>query len=155
MSNLPITQSHLPDTSYRFHRHLKKNDHTPIPLRWYCVLSLHLSGKSPKEVMQETGYSTAMYYRILNDPAVQSVRQQLLDSTQQEFEALFNQVVENIRNQLKSTDEQIQIAAQNQFFKATGKFAPKVSEKGDGLTVEDVVAKLLNVNIQVNVDSNK
>lgn len=154
---LPITQSHLPDTSYRFHRNLKKNDHVPVPLRWYFVLSLHLSGKSPREVMQETGYSPGMYYKILSHPTIQSVRQQLLDHTQQEFEALFNRVVENIRTQLQSDNPQIQQIAQNQFFKATGKFAPKKGEEGEGLTAEDVVAKLLNINLQVNIqnESNK
>ena len=155
MDNLPITQSHLPDQSYRFHRHFKKNDHTPVPLRWYFVLALHLSGKSPREVMEETGYSSAMYYKVLNHPTVQSVRQQLLDHTQQEFEALFSKVVENIRNQLKSNDPQVQLAAQTQFFKATGKFQPKKGDEDKELTAEDIVSKILNINVQVNVDAAK
>jgi hypothetical protein len=124
-------------------------------LRWYNVLALHLGGASPKEIMELTGYSAAMYYRILEHPSIQAVRQQLLDSTQQEFEALFSKVVENIRTQLKSSDPQIQLAAQNQFFKATGKFAPKVSKDDGNLTAEDIVSKFLQVNVQVNVDSNK
>lgn len=151
MNNLPLTQSLLPDQNYRFHRPSKKSDYLPVPLRWYNVLALHLAGKSPKEIMEQTGYSQAMYYRILNHPSIQSVRQQLLDSTQQEFEALFMKVVENVREQLASLDPQIQLAAQQQWFKANGKFLPSKEAESRGLTAEDVVAKLLNINVQVNV----
>jgi len=147
----PLTLPAKADQSYRFHRPTKKNDYFPVPLRWYQVLALHLAGKTPNEVMAETGYSSAMYYRILNHPSIQSVRQQLLDQTQQEFEALFNKVVENIRKQLDSGDPMVRLAAQNQWFKANGKFQPKNVEGEKKLTAEEVVAKLLNINVQVNV----
>lgn len=147
----PITLPAKADQSYRFHRPTKRNDYIPVPLRWYQVLALHLAGKTPNEIMQETGYSSAMYYKILNHPSIQSVRQQLLDQTQKEFEALFNKVVENIRTQLDDPEPMVRLAAQNQWFKANGKFQPKSDEKEKNLTAEEVVAKLLNINVQVNV----
>lgn len=148
----PITLPARADQSYRFHRPTKKSDYLPVPLRWYQVLALHLAGKTPNEIMTETGYSSAMYYRILNHPSIQAVRQQLLDQTQQEFEALFNRVVTNIREQLDDPDPMVRLSAQNQWFKANGKFQPKKDETDKNLTAEEVVAKLLNINVQVNVE---
>lgn len=153
MSELPLLQSHLPDTSYRFHRPSTKKDYTPIPLRWHTVLALHLAGGTPKEVCALTGYSLSMYYRILNDPVTQTVRQQLLNQTQQEFEALFARVVDNIREELRSEDPQVRLAAQQQWLRANGRYAPKGDNEGEALTAEDVVKKLLQVNVQVNVDT--
>lgn len=143
-----------PMPNYQLMRPARAKDHHPVPHRWFAVLAMHLSGKSPKEIQKETGYSQAMYYRILSNPEVLAVRQQLLAQTQMEFEALYSKVVDNLREQLNSKDPEIQLAAQQQFFKATGKYAPKPSDpKGEQLSAEDLVTKLLQqqINIQVNV----
>lgn len=149
LDNLPqptntLLQSVEGDTSYRFHRPTKKNDYLPVPLRWYNVLALHLAGKKLNEIKTETGYSAPMIYRILNHKTIQAVRQQLLDHTQQEFEALFSRVVENIREQLNSKDDQVRLAAQQQWLKANGKFAPKQAGQTISVTAEDVVFQILN-----------
>ncbi len=152
MSNT-LLQSQRPDIIYQKHRPTKKQDYTPIPIKWYYVLALYLKGKSPQEISELTGYASGYVYHIINNPSTQSVRQQLLDQTNQDLESLFGKVVENIRQQLDSKDPQIQLAAQTQFFKATGKYTPKQANKGSELTAEDVVSKLLQVNVQVNVQS--
>lgn len=152
MSQQALTQSHLPDQTYRFHRPTTLKDRQPVPLRWRTVLALHLSGKKPKEVMEATGYSSAMYYRILRHPLVEGMRQQLLADTQRDFEALYPKVVENLRQQLDEVDPKIQLEAQNQWFRASGKFAPKKEEAGGQVTAEALVQQLLNQTVNVNVN---
>ncbi len=145
----PITSSLLlPQQSstptYDVARPAKKNDYVPIPHRWYVVLALHLSGKDAPTIKQETGYSIPMIYRILRHKNVIAIRQQLLDSTQQEFEALFNKIVTNIRGQLDSKDPAVQLAAQQQWLKANGRFTG--SAKGtiiNNITAEQVVQQIL------------
>lgn len=130
--------------TYDVRRPIKKNDYIPVPLRWYKVLALHLSGKKAIEIKEETGYSIPMIHRILNHKSIQSVRQQLMDSTQQEFEALFDRIVNNIRTQLDSTDEAVKLAAQQQWFKANGKFGNGGKTKiVTNITAEQVVQNIL------------
>ena len=126
-----------------------------IPHRWYQVLSLYMSGKSVKEIMALTGYSQWMTYNIMRQPEIIAARQQILQATSDEFENLFLKVVDNIKDQLDSEDPQVQLAAQNQFFKATGKFAPKVKSPEDNISAEDVVSKLLQQQININVHVEK
>jgi len=127
-----------------------RSKYDPVPLRYQQVVALHLAGKKCEEIKQITGYSTAMVYRILSRDDVQHYRQQLLATTQQEFEALFSKVVDTIRQSLDSSDENVRLAATQQWLKYHGKrFEAKSSE----VTAEDVVAHILhadNVNIQVN-----
>ena len=116
----------------------------PVPLRWYNILALHLTGKSAKEISEATGCSLPMVYHVLGHKTIQHVRQQLLDKTQQEFEALFAKVVTNIREQLESTDPMVRLAAQQQWFKANGKFAGVKIDRQVNITAEQVVAQILN-----------
>ena len=90
-------------------------------------------------------------YQILKNPRVQAVRQQMLSVYQDEFEALFPKVTQNIRTQLDSADVKTQQVAQDQWFKAEKKFSLRHGQSGVAETAEDMVAKLLNVNVQVNV----
>ena len=150
---LALTQSAMGDSGYRFRRPMKASDYRPVPHRWFQVLALHLSGKRPKEVMELTGYSPAMYYRILDHPSILGIRQQLLERVQRDFEDLYPKIVENITNQLNSEDTKVQLEAQNQWLKATGKFAPKQkASAGEELSAEDLVKQLLMQQINVNVN---
>ena len=130
----------------------KKRPRHILPTGWYQVLRLHLEGLSQVKISERTGYGQCAVSRILNHPLIQLARQQSMMETEREFEALFEKVVDNIREQLDSQDPMVQLAAQNQWFKANGKFAPKQSSNEEQLTAEDVVSKLLQINVQVNVD---
>jgi len=129
---------------YALNRKLTKKDHNPVPLRWQVVLAYHLAGKPATEIMQLTGYSSAMVYRILDNKDVQYLRQQMLNSTQLEFEAMFSKIVHVIREKLDSTDPQVQLAATNQWLKANGKYTPKANEGSVNITAEDIVFNILN-----------
>lgn len=141
-----------PTPNYPSFRPVRKSDKQVLPHSWFNVIALHLSGRSPKEVQAATGYSQAMYYRILNDPRSIAVRQQLLSDVEKDFEALYSRVVNNIRMQLDSEDENIQLRAQEQWLKAHGKFQPKAKASGEELSAEDLVSKLLNQQINVTVN---
>ena len=90
-------------------------------------------------------------YTILKNPRTQAVRQQMLSMYQDEFEALFPMVTKNIREQLGSSDAKVQQVAQNQWLNAEKKFGAKNNKSGPSETAEDMVGKLLNLNVQVNV----
>ena len=149
MASTPLLQSGNNFLGLRAQRAGRKY----VPHRWYEVLAMHLSGRRPAEIMALTGYSQAAYYRILASPDVVALRQQMLEDMSKDFEALWPRVIDNIRDQLLSTDEKVQLAAQQQFFKATGRFANGKEEEVDKTSASDVVKQLLaqQVNITVNV----
>lgn len=149
MPEYALTQSS--DNQIRNKRKVRRNDLVPIPHRWNKVLGMHLAGVSTKDICEETGYSLGNVYLILKNQRVQAVRQQMLSVYQDEFEALFGQVTENIRTQLTAKDVKTQQVAQDQWLKAEKKFSIKHGKSGPSESAEDMVAKLLNVNVQVNV----
>ena len=122
-----------------------------IPHKWGLILRLHLAGKTVKEIAALVDMQEQTIYRILRRPQIEEQRRMLLTDIERDFEALYSRVVNNLREQLDSTDPQVQLAAQTQFFKATGKFQPKRSESEEKLTAEEVVSKLLAQQINVNV----
>lgn len=120
----------------------------PIPLIWHKVVALHLAGKTIDEIAEEVDYNRMSISRILRDPRVEQVRQMLMEDIQRDFDSLYSTVVKNLREQLASKDTTVQQAAQNQWFKAAGKFAPKTSGITNNITAEDVVVQILNGNVQ-------
>ncbi len=153
---LPLLQRTQSAPNYAVFR-ARKTNRRYTSHRWFKVLAMHMAGKSKEEICAETGYKPSSYYQILRDPEMLTIRQQMLDDVQKDFDALYPKVVDNLRLQLDSDDPKIQLQAQEQFFKATGKYAPK-REEGEGkTTAEEIVAKLLNqqINIQVNVGGNQ
>lgn len=118
----------------------------PIPLKWKYIVALHLSGRSNKEIAAITGYADMSISRILKDERCEQLRQSLLEDTQKEFDALWSTVVDNLRAQLTCSDTSVQQAAQAQWLKASGKFAPKMQAPTTMITAEDVVVNILNQN---------
>ena len=145
-----LVQSHSPDLVNK-HRP-RRNQLIPIPHKWFEVLGLHLAGKSTPEIMEITSYTQASIYRILNSERTQAVRQQLLSTYQDEFEALFSKIIVNIRTQLDSGDMKVQQTAQQQWLNSEKKFRGIQSKQMPGESAEDLVGRMLNVNVQVNVD---
>jgi hypothetical protein len=101
-----------------------------------------------KDIAELSGYAPLTIYRILADERVNVIRQQMLEGVQQEFEALYSQVVDILRKKLNSMDETIQMQAVNSFFREKERLQGK--KGGEGLTAEDIVKHILQVNIQVN-----
>jgi lambda repressor-like predicted transcriptional regulator len=120
-----------------------------IPLRWHYIVALHMSGRSVRAIAQETGLGEQAVRRILSHPDVQYIRQQLLASLDQEFEALWGKVISNLREQLDHEDQQIRLAAQNQWLKASGRYQQLTKQKlADAISAEDIVINILNGNVK-------
>jgi len=149
MPDHALTQS--PGNQLVNKKKVRRNDLVPIPHKWYEVIALHLSGKSTKDICDATGYSLQTYYRIMNSPRSIAVRQQLMSMYQDEFEALFSKVIGNIREQLSSESMKVKQTAQQQWLNTEKKFKIKTGGAGMGESAEDLVSRLLNVNVQVNV----
>lgn len=118
--------------------------------RWFYILALHLAGRTAEEISELVDRHPLTIYAILKKPEVIAVRQQLLAGISDEFEALYQEVVQTIRDCLKSDKETVRLDAAEKWFKAHGKYQPK-QDKESELTAEDVVKKILQLNIQVNV----
>lgn len=140
-----------PNNELRNKKKVRRNELIPIPHKWNKVLGMHLAGIPTRDICKETGYCQGNVYAILKNPRVQAVRQQMLSLYQDEFEALFGTVTQNLREQLAATDVKTQQVAQEQWLKAEKKFNGKRSQSTTTESAEDMVAKLLNVNVQVNV----
>jgi hypothetical protein len=144
-----ILSSSTPDR-YQARRHFKLTDKTPIPLRYHKVLAMHLAGKTVGNldvvgsICQETGFKPPTIYKILKDPRVCQIRQQLLDHTQTEFEALYPLVVNSIRKDLLSEQPDRENRARDQWLHASGKYSSDKSNVTMNVTAEDVVFQILN-----------
>ena len=149
MPEYALTQSNC--SELRNKKRTRRNDLVPIPHKWSEVLALHLAGVPTKEIGEITGYSLGNLYMILKNPRTQAVRQQLLSVYQDEFEALFGTIITNIRSQLAAPDVKTQQVAQQQWLNAEKKFKVLQSGGKGSETAEDIVSRLLNVNVQVNV----
>jgi len=145
-----LVQSHI--NKLHNPRKKRRNEVVPIPHRWFEVLGMHLAGVKTKEISKRTGYSMQSLYRILNSERTQAVRQQLLSMYQDEYEALFEKVIDNIREQLDDDDRKVQQTAQQQWLNSEKKFRGLQSKNMPGESAEDLVSRMLNVNVQVNVE---
>jgi hypothetical protein len=126
---------------------LQVNVPRKIPLRWHYIVALHMSGRPVRVIAQEAGLGEQAVRRILSHPDVQYIRQQLLASLDQEFEALWSKVISNLREQLDHEDQQIRLAAQNQWLKASGRYQQLTKQKlADAISAEDIVINILNGN---------
>lgn len=137
-----VFTSGTPDR-YQARRHLKLTDKTPIPLKYHNVLALHLAGKTVQTICDETGYKSPTVYKILKDPRVCQVRQQLLEHTQTEFEALYPLVVDSIRKDLLSAQPERENRARDQWLRASGKYQADHTTQNINVTAEDVVFQIL------------
>jgi len=121
-------------------------------LKYHNVLALHLAGKTVGDVGVEgsichaTGYKPSTVYKILSDPRVCQVRQQLLEHTQREFEALYPLVVDSIRKDLLSAQPDRENRARDQWLHASGKYQAEKTSQNINVTAEDVVFQILNGN---------
>lgn len=122
-----------------------------ISHRDFFVLSQHLAGKKAEEIAELMGYASAQsIYMILRKKEVLLVRQLLLEGLELEFETLQREVFEVIEGALRNGDDKLKMEAVDKWFRYFGKYKVKESKEKE-ITAEDVVKKLLQVNVQVNV----
>lgn len=139
-----LTQSAEADSRLQTKTQRSRKGVRGMPLRWYEIVSLHLAGRTHKEIAAATGYSEQGVQKVLRDERTQHIRQLLMEDTQREFDALWSTVVNNLREQLTSMEPNIQLAAQNQWLRASGKMQPKQAQITNQITAEDIVIQILN-----------
>jgi hypothetical protein len=128
--------------------HVVSNQQTKvekIPSLWFYILSLHLAGKPAKQISELVDRHPLTIYKILKDPRVVQVRQQILDGVGNEFEALYSDVVQTIRDGINDPDIEVRLTAADKWLKAHGKYGSS-NQVVNHLTAEDVVINILNQN---------
>jgi hypothetical protein len=135
-----MKSSLLQSTEYHG-RKFRKSENRPIPHKWYKVLSMHMAGKTAKDIAEELNYSLSSIYRILDHEDVLIVRQQMLKYYDQEFEALFPEVIRAIREGLLSQDKYLEAASL--WGRMAGKGAVKSQQQGPMISAENVALVIL------------
>ena len=140
---------------YNQNRHLKRNEGgsgSDVSLRHRFVLELHLAGHLPTKnkpgkssIHELTDYSPAMIHRILANPDVQALRQQIMYYYDQEFESLFPDVIEAVSDGLVTDDMSQRLSAAKLWLKAHGRAQPQAQGGNVNITAEDVVVQILNM----------
>lgn len=125
-------------------RGMKVLEHRPVSPRWKYVLELSLAGASPARIQELTGYSPSMMYRILADPRIVAVKQQMMRYYDDEFERLYPKVIQAVRENLDHDDPKVRNDAAKTWLKAHGKFTPDQSSNQVNVTAEEVVFQILN-----------
>jgi len=110
-----------------------------------------LKGAKAEEIAELVGFKNpASVYNVLRKKEMHLVRQLLLEGLELEFEVLQKEVFEVIEEALKEPDPRVRLEAVDKWFRYFGKYKVK-EDKEKEITAEDVVKKLLQVNVQVNV----
>lgn len=132
-------------TPAKYYRKRKSNT-MPTTIRWRYVLELHMSGKTAAEIQEITGYSQPMTYRILSDPRMVAMKQEIMKHYDMEFEALYGKVIKAVRDNLsEEADPKVKNDAAKIWLKSHGKFQADTIREGDtNLSAEKIVFQILN-----------
>lgn len=125
-----------------------------IPTKWRVILTLEMQGAPKCDIAQQVGMSAAAISEITRDDRYIAFRDEYLATIDNEFFAMKPLAFKALRNGLTSGDEDTALKAADQWFRGAsfGGFS-KREERPTNLTAEDVVRQLLQVNVQVNVNS--
>lgn len=115
-----------------------------VSLRWRHALDLHLSGMPVYEIAEQLDCGPATVYKILNDPRINELRQQIMKYYDQDFEALYSRVIDTVRSNLSSEDEKVKEGAAKLWLKAHGKFQTKDEGTTNNFTAEQIIFQILN-----------
>ena len=126
---------------YQQARTVQAKDIEPIPHTWRLVLELHLARLKPKEIQEQTGYSSAMMYRILKDPRVVQMKQQIMEYYDDRFKDMLPQVIDAIEKGLDSPDKYLEAA--KVYLKEFGSESKKDGGITVNVTAEDVALQIL------------
>jgi len=152
MENLPVKYD-----SSRYYLEKARGDRLPnglLPLkrltgRHIAVLVEHLAGRRGYEIATKHHIREVTVSRIINDPLGQAWLQRQYQGVDREFEALYGHAVGALRDGLKPANSmKDRLRAAELHFKKRGDFKEGREVKE---TAEDVIQRILNLNVQVNV----
>ena len=117
--------------------------------RHISVLLQHLAGKKNFEIAHAMHLREPTISRIIHDPLGQQFLQARFRDADREFEALYGEAVGVLRDGMKSSNSmKDRLRAAELHFKKRGDFKEQNLAKE---TAEDVIQRILNLNVQVNV----
>ena len=120
-----------------------------LTARHIAILIEHLAGRRGYEIAEKHRVREPTVSRIIHDPLGQAFLKKRYNHVDQEFEALYGQAVNVLRDGLKNTNSmKDRLRAAELHFKKRGDFKEQNVVKE---TAEDVIQRILNLNVQVNV----
>lgn len=113
------------------------------------MYKLHLAGYSHQTIADalEVAYSTVQ--AALSQPWAQEGGKKHIDELRSQFDMLREKANNAVRKGLDNEDPDVNLRAANLFFKQQGDFTPKGQAAGE--TAEDVIKRMLQLNVQVNI----
>lgn len=119
----------------------------------FCVIDLHMLGRSGREIAAELGYSEAWVSNVLTDPLSVAEIQRRVDEARATLNPIYTKAIRRVDEGLDATykdgetpNHTTRLRAADMVFKVKGEY----DKAGDSeKTAEDVVAQIIN--LQVNV----
>lgn len=127
-----------------------------IKTRWAAIYALELRGCTQAQIAEVVHMTPMSVGQVTRDPRYKQYREEHMAQLDHEFVEMKPMAFAALRGGLDSTDENTALRASEQWFKAAGfgGFA-KNPEPTSPLTAEDIVSKLLNINVAVQVNVSK
>lgn len=125
-----------------------------IPTKWRSILSMEMQGLTKTEIASRLGMHQASVSMICRRPAYVSFRERHLGKLDADFFAMKPLALRALERGLTGTDDNTALKAADMWFSGAryqGYDKSKVTGQ-ETLSAEDVVKRLLQVNVQVNID---
>lgn len=118
----------------------------------YKMLKLHFSGDSNSDIAKKLQKTDATISRWLSDPLIVEILDKEFKAQDARFKAMYGKTLDVIEDSLDRNKYNIgvNLKGADMYLKAHKKYDPDTVKAGD--TAEDVIARMLNLNIQFNVN---
>lgn len=113
------------------------------------VIRLHLEGLPNRRVAQQLGMTDSQVSLILSDPLTRPILARASEQWDLEFDALYGLHLDALREGLQSGDVRDRIRAASVYGRE--RLERRKQDTGGSESAEDVIARMLQLNIQVNV----
>jgi hypothetical protein len=151
----PIVRTERPNQGHHLEGHRTGPKYVrPLSTRTRAILSLELRGHDKQAIAAMLNLAPRSVWRITNTARYLAKRDEVLDRMDADFVGMKPLAFQALRGALTSRDENTALRASEQWMKAAGFMQYGRSTGQQGVTAEDVAARLLNVtNVTVNVSS--
>jgi hypothetical protein len=113
------------------------------------LVELYLKGVRPKDIAAELGVNTHTLWGWLRDPLIQHEIDKGKKAWEDEFDSLYGLAIDAVRGGLNELDPQHRLRAAAIYFRQKQDTAA-LKAGGGKETAEDVIARMLQINIQIN-----
>ena len=118
------------------------------------VIGMHLAGVPSRDIAKAMGTTDSAVSIILSDPLAQEVIEKARASWEMEFDALYGKHLDSLRSGFNSGDVRDKLRASSIYSRErTERVRTDPNAAGD--SAEDVIQRMLQLNIQVNVAGEK